>query len=215
MPAPQDSQLEQPMGGFVKAAQLLGEDAPGMAKALAQATAQALSMFASMAMVMPGTPAAIDPITGSGATGGPGMLMPPPAGGPGAGQLEGIAQGMLSGQGIRGEDAGGLAKAAAGTIAQAISLFTAQGMVMPGIAIAGFVTAAPGMLAPVPLAGPLEGIANGLLQQNGLRGEDAPGLAKAMAQGIDAAMMMFTGMALVTPGIAAAPGATAAPGRLS
>ncbi|MFZ4405742.1 MAG: hypothetical protein ACOYOH_00305 [Paracraurococcus sp.] len=204
MPAPQDSQLEQPMGGFVKAAQFLGEDAPGMAKALAQATAQALSMFLSMAMVMPGTPAAIDPITGSGATGGPG-----------ASQLEGIAQGMLSGQGIRGEDAGGLAKAAAGTIAQAITLFTAQGMAMPGIAIAGFVSAAPGMLMPVPLAGPLEGIANGLLQQNGLRGEDAPGLAKAMAQGIDAAMMMFAGMALVTPGIAAAPGATAAPGRLS
>src|SRR4051812_25535702 len=103
MPAPQDSQLEQPMGGFVKAAQLLGEDAPPMAKALAQTMAQALSMFLSMAMVMPGIPAAIDPITGSGATGGPGMLMPPPAGGPGASPLEGLAQGALSGQGIRGE----------------------------------------------------------------------------------------------------------------
>jgi hypothetical protein len=215
MPAPQDSQLEQPMAGFVKAAQLLGEDAPGMAKAIAQATAQALSMFLSMAMVLPGTPAGIDPISGSGATAGPGRLMPPPAGGPGASQIEGLGQGALAGQGIRGEDAGGLAKAMAGTIAQAINLFTAQGMVMPGIAIAGFVSGAPGMLQPVPLAGPLEGIANGLLQQNGLRGEDAPNLAKAMAQGVDAALQMFAGMAMVTPGIAAAPGATAAPGRLA
>ena len=215
MPAPQDSQLEQPMAAFVKAAQLLGEDAPAMAKAIAKAAAQALSIFLSMAIVLPGTPAGIDPISGSGATGGPGRLMPPPAGGPGASQIEGLAQGALAGQGIRGEDAGGLAKAVAGTIAQAINLFTAQGMVLPGIAIAGFVSGAPGMLQPVPLAGPLEGIANGLLQANGLRGEDAPGLAKALAQGVDAALQMFAGMAMVTPGIAAAPGATAAPGRLA
>lgn len=215
MPAPQDSQLEQPMAGFIKAAQLLGEDAPGLAKAAAQTTAQALSMFLTMAMVLPGTPAGIDPVSGSGVTGGPGRLMPPPAGGPGAGQIEGLAQGALAGQGIRGADAGGLAKAVAGTIAQAIQLFTALGMVLPGIAIAGFVSAAPGMLQPVPLAGPLEAIANGLLQGNGLRGEDAPGLAKALAQGVDAALQMFAGMAMVTPGIAAVPGATAAPGRLA
>jgi hypothetical protein len=215
MPAPQDSQLEQPIAGFVKAAQLLGEDAPAMAKAIAQATAQALSMLLAMAMVLPGTPAGIDPISGSGATGGPGRLMPPPAGGPGANQIEGLAQGALTGQGIRGEDASGLAKVVAGTIAQAISLFAAQGMVMPGVSIAGFVSVAPGLLQPVPLAGPLEGIATGLLQQNGLRGEDAPGLAKALAQGVDAALQMFAAMSMVTPGIAAAPGATAAPGRLA
>jgi hypothetical protein len=171
-------------------------------------------MFLSQAMVMPGTPAAIDPISGSGATAGPGRLMPPPAGGPGAAQLEGPAQGALAGQGIRGEDAGGLAKAAAGTIAQGIALFAAQSMVLPGIAIAGFVTTAPGMLAPVPLASTLEPIASGLLQQNGLRGEDAPGLARALAQGVDAALTMFASMAMVMPGIAAAPGATAAPGML-
>lgn len=86
---------------------------------------------------------------------------------------------------------------------------------MPGIGIAGFVSVTPGMLQPVPLAGPLQGIATGLLQQHGLRGEDAPNLAKALAQGVDAAMQMFAGMAMVTPGIAAAPGATAAPGRLA
>jgi hypothetical protein len=167
-----------------------------------------------LATVRPGTPAAIDPIPGSGATGGPGRLMPPPAGGPGASQIEGLAQAALSGQGIRGEDAGGLAKAVAGTIAQGITLFCAQGLVLPGIAIAGFVTAAPGMLAPVPLAGPLEGIANGLLQQNGLRGEDAPGLGKALAQSVDAALTLFASMAMVMPGIPAAPGATAGPGML-
>jgi hypothetical protein len=215
MPAPQDSQLEQPMAGFIKGAQLLGEDAPALAKAAAQTTAQALSMFLSMAMVLPGTPAGIDPVSGSGASGGPGRLMPPPAGGPGASQMEGLAQAALAGQGIRGEDSGGLAKALAGTIAQAFVLFTAQGMVLPGIAIAGFVSTAPGMLQPVPLAAPLEGIANGLLQSNGLQGQHAPDLAKALAQGIDAALQMFSGMAMVMPGIAAAPGAMAAPGRLS
>ena len=75
------------------------------------------------------------------------------------------------------------AKAIAGTIAQGIALFCAQTMVMPGIAVAGFVSTAPGMLQPVPLASPLEGIANGLLQQNGIAGEAAADLGKALAQG--------------------------------
>jgi len=185
-----------------------------LAKAIADTVGQALTLFLSMAMVMPGTPAGLDPISGSGATAGPGRLMPPPAGGPGASQIEGLAQGFLSAQGIRGEDAGGLAKAIGGTVAQAIQLFTTQSMMMPGTAIAGFVTVAPGMLMPVPLAGTLQSIADGLMQQNGLRGENAPQLAQALAQSVDVALTMFAGQALVAPGIAAAPGATAAPGLL-
>jgi hypothetical protein len=214
MPAPAPAQLEGPAGGFLTGGGIAGEDAPGLARALAMTAAQALTLFLSQAMVLPGMPAAIDPIAGSGATTGPGRLMPPPAGGPGMSQIESIAGGFLQAQGISGEDAPGLAKAIAGSLAQAISLFTTQSMVLPGIAIAGFVSTGPGMLMPVPLAGQLQPIADGLLQQNGLRGRDAPGLGRAMAQTIDLALTLFATQAIVAPGIPAAPGATAGPGRL-
>lgn len=214
MPAPAASQLEGPANGFVKGAGILGEDGPGLAKAMADATGLALTLFLSMAMVMPGIPAAVDPISGSGATGGPGLFMPPPAGGPGAQQLEGPVQGFLSGQGLRGEDAGALAKVIAATLGQAVQLFTAQAQVAPGIAVAGFVTAAPGLLIPVPLASTLENLAKGFLQQNGLRGDDAPKIAQALSQVIDLGFTMFAGQAMVSPGIACPPGASAAPGRL-
>ena len=214
MPAPGASQIESPASGFLKGAGLQGEDIPGLAAAIANTTGQALTMFLSQAMVMPGLPVAADPITGSGASAGPGKLMPPPAGGPGAPQLEGLASSQCQAQGLRGEDADGLAKAIAGTIAQGIALFCAQTMVMPGIAVAGFVSTAPGMLQPVPLASPLEGIANGLLQQNGIAGEAGPDLGKALAQGVDLALTQFAAQAMVAPGIPCPPGASAGPGRL-
>ncbi len=214
MPAPGASQIESPASGFLKGAGLQGEDIPGLAAAIANTTGQALTMFLSQAMVMPGLPVAADPITGSGASAGPGKLMPPPAGGPGAPQLEGLASSQCQAQGLRGEDADGLAKAIAGTIAQGIALFCAQTMVMPGIAVAGFVSTAPGMLQPVPLASPLEGIANGLLQQNGIAGEAAPALGKALAQGVDLGLTLFAAQAMVAPGIPCPPGASAGPGRL-
>jgi hypothetical protein len=214
MPAPPPALLESPTNGFVSGAGLRGEDAPGLAKAIADSAAQTLTLLLSMAQVMPGIPAPVDPISGSGATGGPGLLMPPPAGGPGASQLEGIVNGFLSGQGIRGEDAGGLAKALAASLGQAVQLFTAQTQVLPGIAIAGFVSVAPGMLKPVPLQSSLKSIVDGFLQQNGIRGEDAPHLAQAAAQAIDLAFTQFAAQAMVSPGIACPPGASAAPGRL-
>lgn len=214
MPAPVAAQLEGPANGFLQAGGLMGEDAPGLGKALADSIGQALSLFLSMAQVMPGIPAPVDPISGSGATAGPGMFMPPPAGGPGAPQIEGPAEGFLSGQGIRGEDAGPLAKVIAASLAQSLVLFTAQGTAMPGIAIAGFVTTAPGMLMPVPLQSQLKPIVDGFMQQNGLRGEDAPKLAQAIAQSIDVALTLFASQVMVAPGIACPPGASAAPGRL-
>ena len=214
MPAPSPSQIESPTKGFLSAAGLQGEDVPGLAAAIANTTGQALTMFLSQAMTMPGIPVAADPISGSGASAGPGRLMPPPAGGPGASQLEGLATAQCQAQGLRGEDADGLAKAIAGTVAQGIALFCAQSMVLPGIAVAGFVSAAPGLLQPVPLASSLEGIANGLLAQNGLRGEAAPDLAKALAQGVDLALTQFAAQAMVSPGIPCPPGASAGPGRL-
>ena len=74
------------------------------------------------------------------------MLMPPPAGGPIALQLEGMARSALDSNGIKGEDAPALAKVIAAALAQGIMLFTAQVQVAPGIAVAGFVTTSPGSL---------------------------------------------------------------------
>jgi hypothetical protein len=146
MPAPQASLIESIAAGALQSAGIRGKNAGDLAKALAQTTADALSMFLAQAMVMPGIPAGVDLISGSGSTAGPGMLLPPPAGGPIAPQLEGLAQAALMANGIKGKDAPGLAKVIAGALAQAILLFTVQVQVAPGIAVTGFVTASPGNL---------------------------------------------------------------------
>ncbi len=146
MPAPVAGQIESIATAALTSAGIQGESASGLAKALAKTTADALSMFHSQAQVLPGIPAAAPPPSGSGSTVGPGMLLAPPAGGPGDSQIEQVAKGALSAEEIQGDDAGALAKVIAGALAQGISLFTAQVQVAPGIAIAGFVTTSPGNL---------------------------------------------------------------------
>jgi len=146
MPAPQAGQLEGIAKGALASAGIRGENAGDLAKALADTTAQALAMFLTMAMVMPGIPAAAPPPPGSGSTVGPGMLAPPPAGGPAAAQILPMAQGALTSAGIKGKNAGDLAQVIAGALAQGIQMFTAQVMVAPGIAISGLTTTAPGRL---------------------------------------------------------------------
>jgi hypothetical protein len=146
MPAPTAAQLEPIANGALSSAGIQGENAPDLAKALAQTAAQALSIFLAQAMVMPGIPAAAPPPPGSGSTVGPGMLMPPPGGGPDASTIEPLAKAALTSAGLRGDDAPALAKVIAGALAQGIQLFTAQVMVAPGIPIAGFVTTGPGRL---------------------------------------------------------------------
>ena len=96
--------------------------------------------------MLPGIPASAPPPANSGSTAGPGSLMPPPAGGPIAEQLENLALADLKDEGIAGENAPDLAKVIAGSLAQAIELFTAQVQVAPGIAISGLVTSSPGSL---------------------------------------------------------------------
>lgn len=215
MPAPTASQIENMAKGALQGAGLKGENIPDLAGAMGQTIGQALAMFVSMAMVAPGAPAAADPITGSGATAGPGMLLPPPAGGPGASQIEGIASGMLQSKSIRGENAPALAKVLAQSTAQAILLFTSMVQVAPGIAIAGFVTAAPGMLMGSPPAKPmLQPLVFGFAQAEGLRGENIPDLAGAIAETLANALNSLMTMAKVSPGIPATPAATAGPGRL-
>jgi len=213
MPAPTADQLTSSFEGFLQDAGLQGEAIPEFAEALAESAAQALEKFFSMGQVLPGIPTAVDPVSGSGATGGPGSLLPPPAGGPVAAQLEGDIEDNLSGHGIAGADAPGLAKALAASLAEAVNLFAGQTQVMPGIAVAGFVTAAPGSLQPVPLEGQLEPAVQDFLEQNKICGAQAPALAKVVAQASDKALSLFADQVQVGPGIACPPGASAAPGN--
>jgi hypothetical protein len=67
---------------------------------------------------------------------------------------------------------------------------------------------------PAPQKAALEPIVQGLLQANGLRGEQAPDLAAAIAETLAGALDQFSQMAQVAPGIACTPAASAAPGRL-
>jgi hypothetical protein len=146
MPSPTADQLAGLARSTLDSAGIRGRDADGLAQALAKTTAQALAMFLNQAQVLPGIPAAAPPPANSGSTVGPGSLLPPPAGGPVAAQLENLALADLKGEGIAGENARDLAKVIAGSLAQAIELFTAQVQVAPGIAISGLVTSSPGSL---------------------------------------------------------------------
>lgn len=215
MPAPTGSEIASLAKSAVQSAGLQGENAPDLADAIGETCGQALQLFMAQAMVLPGIPASAPPPPGAGATAGPGSLMPPPAGGPGAQTLEPLAAANLTAKGIKGENAPDLAKVIAGAIAQGITLFTSSVKVAPGIAIAGFTTTAPGTLTgAAPQASALEGIATGLCNGNKLRGENAPDLAKALGKTIADAMTQLMSRALVAPGIACTPAASAAPGRL-
>lgn len=146
MPVPTASQIEGLASSAIKSAGLEGEDAPKLATALGDLFAQVLDLFSSMTQVLPGIPAAVDPTSGSGSTAGPGMLLPPPAGGPGAAQIEALANAALRDAGLEGEYIPDLAKVLADTCEIGLTLFCAQVMVAPGIAVAGMVTSAPGSL---------------------------------------------------------------------
>lgn len=215
MPAPQSSEITSLAKSALQSKGLQGEHAPDLGEAIGDTCGAALQLFMAQAMIMPGIPASAPPPPGAGATAGPGMFMPPPAGGPGASTLEPLASGFLMARGIRGENAPDLAKVIAGAVAQGIALFTASVMAGPGIAIAGFVTSAPGTLTgAAPQASALEGIANGLCSGNKLQGENAPDLAGALGKTIADALAQLMQRALVAPGIPATPAATAGPGRL-
>ncbi len=67
---------------------------------------------------------------------------------------------------------------------------------------------------PVPTKAQLEPIVKGLMQQHGLRGENAPDLAGALAEVVATSLTLFAQQVMVAPGIACTPAASAAPGRL-
>lgn len=147
MPTPTPAALEGPAKDAVRSAGLAGQDAPALGEALADVLAQALQLFATRTQVLPGIPAAVVPTTGAGSTTGPGMLLPPLAGGPTAAELEPLCLAALQGAGLRGQNVPELAGAVADSIEAGLGLLCTSVTVAPGIAVAGFVTTAPGRLA--------------------------------------------------------------------
>ena len=67
---------------------------------------------------------------------------------------------------------------------------------------------------PAPAKAQLEPIVKGLMLQHGLKGENAPDLAGAIAEVVANALSMLAQQAMVAPGIACSPAASVAPGRL-
>lgn len=144
MPAPVKAQILP----FVQAAAsgFTGESMQDLSDVIADSVAQALSLFITQAKVLPGIPAVVAPPPAPpvGSTVGPGMLMPPPAGGPGKSTVKPIVDGLFAAKGFTGDNISDLADVIAEGIAQGILLFTSMVKVAPGIPIAGAVTAAPG-----------------------------------------------------------------------
>jgi hypothetical protein len=145
MPTPTAAQIEGLATAALQAAGLRGEQAPGLAQAMAEVFAQALQLFAAQTQVLPGIPAAVAQ-SGSGSTTGPGRLLPPPAGGPGASQIEALAEAALQQAGLRGERIPDLAQVLGQVAETGLSLLCTQAMVAPGIPISGFSTSATGRL---------------------------------------------------------------------
>jgi len=215
VPAPTRAALEAPCRQHFDRAKLKGEQAPDLAVALAETCAQVLALLVARACVLPGIAASAPPPAGVGATTGPGRLLPPPAGGPDASTIDPLARAQLASAGLRGERSAQLAAAIAGTLAAGVQLFTAQLSVAPGIPIAGLVTTAPGILiGSPPSASALEMAALGQCNANGILGEAATDLAKAIAGTLADSFGLLRSSALVAPGIAASPTMTVAPGRL-
>ncbi len=67
---------------------------------------------------------------------------------------------------------------------------------------------------PAPTKAQLEPLVKGFMQQNGLRGQDAPALAGAIAEVIAQALTLLMAQTTVAPGMGCSPGASVAPGRL-
>ncbi len=144
---------------------------------------------------------------------------------PQSSEITNFAKSALQSKGLQGENAPDLGEAIGETCGAALQLFMGQAMVMPGIPAAAppppgaGATAGPGQLAPPPAGGPgaslIEPIAAGFLTAKGIRGENAPDLAKVIAGAVAQGIQMFTAQVMVSPGIAIGGFVTSAPGTLT
>lgn len=209
MPAPPAPLIIALSVKAVDEAGLKGVDAIKLAIGLGKAIATSLAQLVAGVQVLPGQPAAIDPITGSGATAGPGLLQ----GELSASAAEAHAKaelGELQGAGIAP-----LIKVYGAVLSQAAAQWVSGVMVAPGATIAGFTTAAPGpLLGAPPLPTALEPLCLAELDANEIKGEGSRWLARALASTLSGALALAMSMVMAAPGQSCAPGATAAPGRL-
>lgn len=211
MPAPLPPLIIGLAVAALQARDIKGEGAMPLATALGTALGGVLLAFMPMCMVSPGQPAALDPITLSGATAGPGTLMgslPKPL-------AIGLVSAALVANGLLGETTPKLGIAAGDSIAQALDLFVAQVKAAPGAAIVSGVSTSPApLLGPAPDAKTLEPLCKQALEDNDIKGDGGLKLAGVLAEVLDGTFKAMLGMVQVAPGVAAVPGATTAPGML-
>lgn len=144
---------------------------------------------------------------------------------PSSSALESMTKAAVKRAGLAGDDAPALGSALADLLAQVLQLFASQTMVLPGIPAAApppsgsGSTVGPGFLLPPPAGGPsaatIEPLALAALQGAGLRGQNIPDLAGALADTLEAALGLLCAQAMVSPGIAITGFVTTSPGRLS
>ncbi|MFH1097269.1 MAG: hypothetical protein V1749_07195 [Candidatus Desantisbacteria bacterium] len=135
-----------------------------------------------------------------------------------------IVDGLFASKQFTGDNINDLSDVIAEAIAQSLTMFLAQGKVLPGIpavvapppAAPVGSTVGPGSLMPPPAGGPGKGtikpIVDGLFASKQFTGENISDLADVMADAIAQGIMLFTSMVKVAPGIPIAGGVTAAPG---
>lgn len=211
MPAPLPPMITGLAIAALQARDIKGEGARPLATALGTGLGGALLAFLPMCMVSPGQPAALDPLTLSGATAGPGTLvgsLPKPL-------AIALASAALVANQLIGESTPKLGMAAGDCFSQALDLFVGQVKASPGAAIVSGVSTSPAsLLGPAPDAQTLEPLCKKALEDNDIKGEGGLKLAGVLAEVLDGTFKAMLGMVQVAPGVAAAPGATTSPGML-
>ncbi len=141
-------------------------------------------------------------------------------------QIKPIVDAALAGVNFTGESISDLSEVIADSIAQSLSLFLAQGKVLPGIpavvapppAPPVGSTVGPGSLMPPPAGGPAKAtilpIVQGIFAGKNFTGENISDLADVIAGSIAQGILMFTSQVKVMPGIPIAGAVTVAPGML-
>jgi len=144
---------------------------------------------------------------------------------PTAQELADLAKSALQSAGLKGAHAPALGDAIGDTCGAALQLFLGMAMVAPGVPGsappppgAGS-TSGPGQLLPPPVGGPtaaqIEPLAHNFLAARGIRGQNAPDLAKVLAGAVAQGIQLFTAQVMVGPGITIAGLVTSAPGLLT
>lgn len=100
---PTSPEIQSIASGTLQTGSLRGKYIPNLACVVGQAYSQALGMFITMAVDLPGIAAAVDPISGSGNTCAPDFLLAPAAGAPTAQQIKSLVMPLLLSQELNGE----------------------------------------------------------------------------------------------------------------